>query len=305
MSEERHCLLIVDDQPQNIRVLNEMLKSEYRILFATNGKDALILAQEQLPDLILLDVMMPEMDGYRVCAQLKTDPRTREIPVIFVTAMDLEQNEEIGLQLGAVDYITKPLKPAITRLRVRNHLELKQHRDFYKRLSTLDGLTGIANRRRFDEVLHQEWRRALRAQSPLSLILLDIDFFKAYNDNYGHLAGDECLKKVAHCLLDSLQRPADLAARYGGEEFACILPETDSNGALLIAHKLQANILALDIPHAYSEVAPQITVSQGVATAQPLSDQECGTENLLGMADTLLYQAKAEGRNRVVRKTAE
>jgi diguanylate cyclase (GGDEF)-like protein len=291
----RQTVLIVDDAPANIELLSEVLESEVEVLFALSGEDGLNIAFEEAPDLILLDIVMPEMDGYEVCARLKADPRTRTIPVIFVTAMDLEEDETKGLALGAIDYITKPIRPPIVRARVRNHLELKRYRDLLERLTTTDGLTGIANRRRFDAFLESEWSRARRSQKPLSLIMLDIDFFKAFNDHYGHLAGDDCLRQVAQCLADGVRRPADLVARYGGEEFACLLPETTAMGAVTMAKRFLESMEELNIPHAYSEAADHVTLSMGVATLVPLVGQP--SSDLVRHADQLLYEAKQNGRN--------
>ena len=190
-------ILIVDDIAENIRILNEMLQDEGVIHFATTGAEALRLAVETNPDLILLDVMMPDMDGYEVLRKMNEDAVLQSIPVIFITALDQAEDEEKGLGLGAVDYIAKPFRPGIVKLRVRNHLELKRQRDFFNCLSTLDGLTGIANRRAFDDTLLREWRRAARSRKNLSLLMLDIDHFKNFNDHYGHLKGDECLKDIA------------------------------------------------------------------------------------------------------------
>lgn len=290
-------LLIVDDASINIQLLNEALKNDCRIFFATNGRDALKIAATSLPDLILLDVMMPDMDGYEVCRKLKADPVLRAIPVIFITAMSQMEDETAGLELGAVDYITKPFHPSVVRLRVRNHLELKRQRDLLARLSFIDGLTGLANRRGFDEYYEREWRRAHRNGTAISLIMIDIDQFKQFNDTYGHLEGDICLKKVARLLEETLERPADFIARYGGEEFVCVLPETELPGTLVIAEKLRRAVEDEKIPHQSSTVAPQVTISLGVACDTPSTEIE--PEELLCRADRLLYQAKLAGRNRV------
>ena len=290
-------ILIVDDIPSNIQVLNETLRGEYRIFFATSGRDALKLAAEVQPDLILLDVMMPEMDGREVCRWLKAEPLLRDIPVVFVTAMAQEDDEATGLELGAVDYITKPFNPALVRLRVRNHLELKRQRDLLARLSSLDGLTGVANRRAFDDTLDREWRRAARAGSELALIMIDIDHFKAYNDRYGHLAGDDCLRRVARTLAATSVRPADFLARFGGEEFACVLPETDAAGARFLAEKMRRAVGELAVPHVASPSAHHVSISLGVATARPSPGDLPKT--LLEKADSMLYLAKDLGRNRV------
>jgi diguanylate cyclase (GGDEF)-like protein len=289
-------ILIVDDEPINIKILAEILKNpDHEILTATNGVTALELASVEDPDLILLDIMMPQVDGYEVCSSLKSDKQTRNIPVIFVTACGEEDDETLGLELGAVDYITKPIHPSIVKARVKNHLELKRKRDILEALSITDGLTGIANRRRFDEFLNYEWMRAKRASSCLSLIMMDIDYFKLYNDHYGHPEGDKCLHKVAMALTKSVKRATDLVARYGGEEFSCVLPLTDEKGALSLAHEIQHHIIALHIPHQYSAVADYITMSIGVATMIP--DRFSLPETLIEAADKALYEAKISGRN--------
>ncbi len=303
MDIKKQSVLIVDDMVSNIEILSGVLGTEYEVLFATSGKDALDVVYDQAPDLILLDVIMPDMDGYEVCAKLKADERTRDIPVIFVTAMDQEEDESKGLNAGVIDYITKPFRSSIVKARVRNHLELKRYRDLLKELSTVDGLTGIPNRRRFDEVLESEWRRARRNQTPLSLLLMDIDFFKAYNDHYGHLAGDDCLRQLARGLAEIVRRPADLVARYGGEEFVLLLPDTDADGAIWVANRVQDKIKHLNIPHSHSAVADYVTFSIGVATLVPADDQTLF--DLIQCADKLLYTAKQNGRNCVSNRLKE
>ncbi len=298
LGEPRATLLVVDDMIENIEILNNVLSDRYRVLFATNGSEALTVAREQSPDLILLDVLMPEMDGREVCVRLKQNPAAQEIPVIFVTAKDQEEDEEIGLQLGAVDYLTEPVRPGIVKLRVGIHLELKRYRDFLAALSLTDGLTGIANRRRFDEFLKNEWLGATRTGKPLSLILADVDYFKAYNDHYGHTAGDQCLKTVAQTLAEGLSRCTDLVARYGGEEFVCVLPATDHTGAMAIAERLRERVASRRCDHPLSLVGPFVTVSMGVATLQP--DPHTEPHLLIESADHRLYQAKQAGRNRVL-----
>jgi diguanylate cyclase (GGDEF)-like protein len=283
--------------PTNIEVLNGILGNDNEVLFATSGKEAVEIAVEQIPDLILLDVRMPEMDGHQVCRELKRGEKTVDIPVIFVTSSNQEEDESQGFEEGVVDYILKPVRPAIVKARVRNHLELKRYRDYLKTLSFIDGLTGIANRRKFDETLDSEWRRARRNQSPVSLIMMDIDFFKAFNDHYGHLAGDECLQKVSQCLSDIGRRPADLLARYGGEELVMLLPDTDNQGAIWLATRVQERLKLLGIPHAFSSVADHVTLSLGVATLIPTDNQI--HVDLIKAADDLLYSAKRNGRNQV------
>ena len=292
-------ILVVDDAPENLQVLNAVLKEQYRVKVATSGERALALATgADLPDLILLDVMMPGMDGYEVCARLKDDPRTRDIPVLFVSSRDEEEDEARGLALGAIDYIIKPIRPSIVQARVRNHLELKRNRDLLARLTTVDHLTGISNRRRYDEYLEFEWRRAARDQTPIALIAIDIDHFKAYNDHYGHPKGDSCLVAVAQALAESVTRTPDLIARCGGEEFACVLPGTDALGATHLAEEMLQRVLALELEHLRSDSHDRVTVSIGVAAMIP--DPEEPPQTLVALADAALYQAKTEGRNRVV-----
>ncbi|MDY0137844.1 MAG: diguanylate cyclase [Thiomicrospira sp.] len=298
LNDERHAILIVDDMTSNIQVLANALQDDYRIKVATSGERALQIAQSASPpDLILLDIMMPGLDGYQVCKQLKSDPKTSGIPIIFVTALSEVSDEEKGLNLGAVDYITKPFHLPIVKARVRNHMSLKLKTDLLEELSHVDGLTHIANRRHFNEVLDKEARRILRLNQPISLIMLDIDYFKPFNDNYGHGLGDECLTQVAKALRSVIKRPGDLLARYGGEEFAVILPETSEQGALKVAEDLRAAVEAMHFAHQYSEVADHVTISVGVASNE--HDQGQCMHSLLQRADQALYQAKKAGRNQV------
>lgn len=296
--DQKQIILIVDDVPTNLKVLGTALKDDYHLKLTTSGEEALLIAgSKNPPDIILLDVMMPDMDGYEVCRRLKDAPETKDIPVIFITAMNEEKDEELGLSLGAIDYITKPFSIPIVKVRIKNHLKLKRYRDMLKENSMIDGLTQIANRRRFDESLLMEWNRQKRHLEPLSMLMVDIDFFKNYNDTYGHLEGDECLKQVAQTIKIQLKRPADLAARWGGEEFACILPETDPMEAVSIAENIRKAIIDKALPHKASLVNSVVTVSIGVATATPL--EETSFQMLIKKADDALYKAKQNGRNRV------
>lgn len=298
MAERRPRLLIGDDEALNIRMLDEMLRDRYDIAVALNGEAVLKRAIASPPDLILLDIEMPDMDGYEVVRRLSENEVTQGIPVIFVTSRDDEEDERRGLELGAVDYIIKPFRPPLLLARLRNHLELKRQRDLLNRLSETDGLTGIANRRQFDRVLEREWSRAQRTGGEIALLLMDIDHFKAYNDNYGHTAGDECLKQIARVLAGCSRRPGDLVARYGGEEFACILSETDGDGAVKLAHSIHQAVLDETIPHAFSKVHDIVTLSLGVATIRP-SEGRRSASDLIVAADRMLYRAKDNGRNRI------
>lgn len=291
-------ILIVDDEPANIDLLAAVLEEDGEILFATSGSAALSMAERERPDIVLLDVVMPDLDGYEVCRRLKDNPETAQIPVVFITALDQETDEETGLNLGAVDYVAKPISAPITRARVRTHLELKRHRDRLANLAYLDGLTGVANRRRFDEYASVEWRRARRHGRWMSVILIDVDEFKRFNDHYGHLQGDVCLKRVAGALRKIIHRPADLLARYGGEEFACVLPETPPDGARAIAEQMRQIVEQLHIPHSQASAASHVTISLGIASV--VVDHETELDEALAAADSRLYEAKAAGRNRAV-----
>ena len=292
-------VLIVDDVPDNIRVLSRMLGDDgHQISAATNGRQALKLAAACNPDLILLDVMMPEMDGYQACAALKADPQLGSIPIIFITALADAEDETRGLELGAVDYITKPFKESIVRVRVKTHLELKRQHDILQQLSHFDGLTGIPNRRAFDERIDQEWRRSVRSGERLAAAMIDVDYFKQYNDAHGHLAGDDCLRRIAGTVAEGLTRGGDFVARYGGEEFIGLISGVDSEGLAGVAEKLRVGIEALQIPHHASPVSPWVTISIGAAISRPTP--ETTPSSLIGAADQQLYAAKRLGRNRVI-----
>ena len=290
------CLLVVDDQPINIQALYRIFGPDHRVLMATSGAKALTICKDDPPDLVLLDVVMPEMDGHEVCARLKSDEATRNIPVIFVTSRTDAEEETRGLELGAVDFIAKPVNPAVVRARVKTHLTLKAQSDLLRQMVFIDGLTGVANRRCFDERLGTEWRRGARSASPLALLMLDVDHFKRFNDRYGHQAGDECLRRVASAIKGSLLRPGDLVARYGGEEFACILPGTDFEGALAVAAGIEQSVRGLQIEHADSDVSDAVTISIGVSASLP--DRDRDPARLLALADAQLYRAKRGGRGR-------
>ncbi len=299
LAEGRKTLLIVDDVPANVKMLANYLNDEYIIQVASKGEKALAIAQgEHPPDLILLDIMMPDMDGYTVCRELKNNPATQQIPIIFVSALTEAVEEEQGLNLGAVDYITKPFHLPIVRARIRNQMSLKSKTDMLEEMSHIDGLTQIANRRYFDRMLAKEASRLARNGLPLALLMMDIDFFKPYNDNYGHGRGDECLIKVATALHKAINRPGDLLARYGGEEFVAVLPETDIDQALAVAQRLCDVVRKLELPHGYSPISTHVTISVGCA-AMVLKDPS-DAMILLEQADKSLYEAKRAGRNRVM-----
>jgi diguanylate cyclase (GGDEF)-like protein len=296
--ESKQTVLVVDDEPLNIKVLSQALSPWYRVKAATNGQDALkIASSDDPPDLILLDVAMPGMSGYQVCDQLKSNHVTRNTPVIFITARNSNEDEAYGLELGAVDYITKPFSLPIVMARIRNQLLLKIKTDMLEQLVSIDSLTELANRRRFDEVLEQEWRRCVRNGSPLSIIMIDVDFFKLLNDSYGHAAGDVCLKQIAQTLKSTTRRSSDTVARYGGEEFCAILPGITHKDAMQLAENMRHNVEQQQIPHPKSPLGPAVSVSLGVATALP--ELHALPTSLLSQADEMLYQAKTSGRNQV------
>lgn len=292
-------ILCIDDDRDILNLLEKILAGAgYTIITSSDGKQGLIEARNRKPDLILLDIVMPGMDGYEVCKKIKDREETKNIPIIFITAKKEDEDEAKGLKIGAVDYIRKPFYSPIVKSRVRTQLDLKLKTDMLERLVAIDGLTNIFNRRKFDETLELEWKRALRSRHPLSLIMSDVDLFKGYNDHYGHAAGDDCLRRVSQGLKNLLQRPADLLARYGGEEFAVILPETDYNGAIYISSLLLKGIEELNISYPHSPIAGHVTISIGVATSIP--GKNCDTPlQLIEAADSMLYVAKQNGRNQL------
>ncbi len=312
-NEAGHSILIVDDEPSAIHVLRSALADYSHVRFARNGQDAVQSAQERPPDLILLDGSMPGENGFQVFKRLKAIDELRDVPVIFVTARDDVDFETQALQLGAADFLSKPVSALRVQLRVRLHLQLKRQLDRLRSLSTTDALTGIPNRRSFDERLTKEWNRAERSGFPLALLMVDVDFFKSFNDSYGHIEGDECLKAIATVVAQAAQRPADLAARFGGEEFVVLLPETSAAGAQFVANTLRAAVVNSMISHCASPLAPYVTVSIGgacrgvgdFASAQrflqrPAEGLPVQSERvLLEAADRALYLAKKGGRNRV------
>ena len=282
----------MDDNPANIKLLAGILREGHELFFATSGTQALELAAGV--DLVLLDVKMPGMDGFEVCRRMKADERTRAIPIVFVTALDEVYDETRGFEAGAADYITKPLSVPVVRARVRTQLDLKIARDQLEALAVVDPLTGIGNRRRCDYSLEREWRRAVRGAHCLSLALLDVDYFKRFNDRYGHVAGDECLCAVARALSAACRRPSDFVARYGGEEFVLVLPETDAAGASAWLVGLLGRVRSLGIEHLDSACGSYLTVSVGAVSLVPKEDDR--PQATLEQVDRMLYEAKKGGR---------
>lgn len=290
-------VLIVDDQPANVMLLQKALAQDYGVLSATSGADGIAIAQRALPDVILLDVMMPGMDGFEVCRLLKADSNTADIPVLFVTALDRIEDELQGLQLGAVDYITKPINIPVVRARVKSQVELRKYQRLRAMLSNLDGLTGLSNRQYFESRLRHEWVKARAEGQPISLIIADLDQFDAYVTRFGRIAGDECLKVVAGFVSQALQEPGDLAVRLSGDEFLLLLPDTPLEQAQWMAEELRRSVEEAALPHPDGDWGC-LTVSCCVATQIP--DTEDLPGRFLEHAEALVSAAKFLGRNRVV-----
>ncbi len=296
-TDRRDRLLVVEDDKLFRDFLAGIFCTDHDVIVAKNGDQALARAAgAQPPDLILLDVVMPDLDGFEVMRRLKADPCTRDIPVIIITGLDKEGDQVRGLDLGVADYITKPIHPAIVRARVRNHLLLAAQRKQLQVWATQDPLTGLANRRGFAAAIDSEWRQALRDRSPLSIVLIDIDHFKAYNDTYGHDGGDQTLRAVARAIVGRLRRPRDFAARHGGEEFAVILPTTEATPAAVIAAAIRDAVETLAIAHAGVSEDACVTISLGGTTVTPPTDA-ADPRAAIESADQALYQAKRDGRN--------
>jgi diguanylate cyclase (GGDEF)-like protein len=305
-------VLLVDDDPSAIHLLTHILSGVAELQFATSGTDALRLAQESAPALVLLDADMPGMSGFQVCEAFKSDALLTHVAVIFVTKHNEPSFEVSGFELGAVDFISKPFIPQLVLARVKAQLRVKHMADELRRIATIDVVTGVANRRRFDELLDVEWRRARRAGDPLSLLMIDVDHFKRFNDRYGHPAGDACLRSVAQALVNATSRPADLVARYGGEEFVMLLPQTPRGGAAHLARNALEAVEALGIAHETSLTGPRVSVSVGVACydAESANWKPASANSRLPMgvrlaamdlvrgADKAMYAAKHAGRAR-------
>jgi diguanylate cyclase (GGDEF)-like protein len=293
----RFSVLAIDDEKANLMVLHRILSPDHTVLTARSGEEGLSRIASEKPDLILLDIIMPGMNGFEVLKILKASPDTRSIPVIIITGLDNEFDEEKGLVLGAVDYITKPFKNAIVIARVRTHLQIVHQIRMIERLGLVDPLTDIPNRRCFDERITVEWRRMIRDKTPIAFMMMDVDKFKAYNDTYGHPQGDVLLKSLARIFAAAARRPGDLAARLGGEEFGLLLPETDLEGALEVAEEIRADVEATRVPAADGRTITSVTISIGVVSLVP--GDHSVIADFIAKADGLLYAAKEQGRNRV------
>ena len=297
MAESKNTILIVDDENANLKVLTHILGSEYTIFTATSGASSIEKAREFAPDLILLDILMPEMDGYAVLREIKKDKDIQKIPVIFITGLDSEEDEEKGLTLQAADYITKPFSSINVKLRVRNQIQIVNQMRTIERLSMIDYLTNIPNRRSFEDRLKMEWKQAIREKTPISILVLDLDKFKDINDSYGHQQGDIILQTIAGMFPQSFRRPGDFAARWGGEEFVVLLPNTPLEGALDVAEKIRADIEKTSIL-TLNGFRILITLSIGINSLIPTN--ETSIDAFISNADKALYTAKEAGRNKVI-----
>ncbi|WP_428240863.1 GGDEF domain-containing response regulator [Gynuella sp.] len=289
-------VLIVDDEPINCLVLEEILADICHVQAVNSGVEAMDACIKNKPDLILMDVMMSDQNGLETCRQLKADPELMDIPVIFVTSLTNDFDQEECWNAGGTDFVTKPVNATTVRNRVKTHLTYKLQTDMLMHFTYVDGLTGAYNRRFLDAALPPCCKQARRTGSPFSLIMFDIDYFKKFNDRYGHLNGDDCLKQISSTSIAILKRPTDMFVRYGGEEFLCILPDTDEKGVKHLADELQQAISALNITHEDSSFG-HVTVSIGIFTFHQSNSYDI--PSILKSVDAALYQAKRSGRNRI------
>ena len=290
-------ILVVDDSPVQAAQLKSILDSNFDVVVAQTAEEGLRLASAESFALILLDVVMPGMDGFTLLKKLQEEVITRNIPVILITSLSDEESEERGLVLGAVDYISKPFKPLIVKARVNTHIKLYNYRRQVERQSMTDQLTGIANRRWYDLYSVMKWNEAVRLQVPFSICMFDIDNFKVYNDTFGHPAGDKVIASVAKTAAAHLQRSTDFLARYGGEEFVALILGGSTEKVFTHIKKIRRALEDLHIPQNPS-VSPYVTVSIGGVTVLPRAEDSFAS--YLKVADTMLYDAKKHGRNRVV-----
>ncbi|NIA05802.1 MAG: diguanylate cyclase [Proteobacteria bacterium] len=315
----RISVLLVDDQPIIAEAVRRALATEdIDFHYCQDPTEAIKTATELKPTIILQDLVMPELDGLTMVRFYRANQDTSQVPIIVLSTKEEPEIKSKAFELGANDYLVKLPDKIELIARIRYHsqayinqkqrdeafraleesqLRLAEANKILKKLSSMDGLTGVPNRRRFDEVLKQEWLRAIRHSTSISLIMIDIDFFKLFNDTYGHQGGDDCLKQVAKTLDESAERVTDMVARYGGEEFVVVLPETGTKGVLAVAETMRANVEAQHIPHENSKVTDHVTISLGVATAVP--ERGSREEDLIAAADQALYEAKNHGRNQV------
>ncbi|MCT7500516.1 diguanylate cyclase [Aliarcobacter cryaerophilus] len=296
MEFKKRTILVVDDMTTTLLLIHDLLKDTYEVKIAKSGAKALeILESPNDIDLILLDIEMPDINGYDVCRKIKNNDTIKNIPIIFITGRTSQEDEEYGLNLGAIDYITKPFNKAIVKLRIKNYLDLKIKNDMLEKLSMYDGLTNIRNRRFFDETFEKTFNEIKRDKKSLAVLMIDIDFFKPYNDNYGHGQGDETLRKVAKALEKTIKRASDFVARYGGEEFVILLKDINKDGVEAVANNLLNAVRELKITHEFSKIENYVTISIGASFYNSSSD--ITKLELLLKADETLYSVKNSGRN--------
>lgn len=299
LAEEKiYQVLLVEDDPVNIGIIVNCIGELYQLYIAKSREKAFEILEKTQVDLVLLDINLPDGNGFDICKELINDKQLYgDLHIVFMTGMDKPEEEARGIALGARDYITKPINCTVLKARVKLQIQLIRQRELLSNLARIDGTTEVNNRRAFDDHLHSEWNRGLREQQSLSLCLLDIDYFKQYNDNYGHPAGDECLRKLAKCLQAQFKRSTDFVARYGGEEFAVVLYNTDLAAADRLMNQALENFMALQIPHKFSQVSEFVSFSAGVCSILP---SPLGSiSELLDEADKELYRAKGSGRCQV------
>ncbi len=300
-------VLVADDSRTSLAVLGRHIRAMgHAVLTARDGEQALAIYREERPDLVLMDVMMPGQDGLDVARAMRKSLPSEWIPILFLSARVEDRDIARGIEAGGDDYLTKPVNPLVLRAKIlamqriaAMRRELAEANRQLARLSTEDPLTGLANRRRFDDFLQRQWKSAARhADRRLSLLMIDVDEFKSYNDRYGHLQGDECLRRIAAAIAGALKRGSDLAARYGGEEFAVVMPETPLRGAFAVAARIADAVRGQRTGHAANSLPHrQVTVSIGAATARPAAGSP--PARLLEAADLALYRAKQGGRDRI------
>lgn len=296
-------VLIADDNMLIRDLLTiHLIKNNYQVFTADNGLEALQIIEKEQIDIVLLDLMMPKLDGIGTLKEIRKNFSSLDLPVLIITAMDDSSSVVKVLELGANDYVTKPLDIPVVLARLQTQLslretkqELEEKNRILEKIATLDELTGIPNRRYFNQYFMREWERASRSQIPISIIFCDIDFFKTYNDFYGHPQGDVCIKKIAQILQKTVRRTLDIVSRYGGEEFVIVLPDTDEDGAFVFAERTRMNVEEMRLPHANREHLDHVTISLGVATMIPSRDNS--PSELINLADQRLYRAKDCGRN--------
>jgi len=298
MTTPKPRILIVDDIPADLLALGKLLEDEYEVIPAGSGPEAIRLAEAEEVDLVLLDAQMPGMDGFETCARLKASPGTALLPVILVGTPEEETMEAKGLNQGAVDFLPRPVRASSAKARLKTHLENRRFREILERLNWLDAVTGIPNRERFDQALDSEWRRNARNRTPIALLLMEVDHFDAFCEKYGKAAGDEALRRLIGALTGGIQRAGDVVGRYGDRVFACLLPETDTVGAVSVGERVRAELNSMAIPHEQSETAGIVTLSLGLASLVPGR-----TDVLLDLsesAEAALSRAQQRGGNQVV-----